>query len=114
FNGQTLAGRPRALDELHDANVQTPSERPQRKPERRGRVALAGAVVNDVQTLFENWVRGDLGVLNGLALGHFGSVPFSVFGHVGCREGAGMVRLRRLPLGVGQRKSGGSAASYQA
>src|SRR5579862_2461675 len=58
------------------------AERAERKAESRRRLALAGAGVNDEQTLLENWLRGDLGVLHGLALGHLGFVAVGGVVHV--------------------------------
>ena len=51
------------------------AKRAQRESERRCRLALARTGVDDQETFFENWLGGDLGVLHGLALGHFGFVP---------------------------------------
>ena len=90
LHGHALAGRPGALDELHHADAKTPPERTQRKPEGRRRLALAGTGVDDKQTFFENRLRGDLGVLDGLAIGHFCFVPVRVVGHLGTRVKNGM------------------------
>ena len=66
---------PRAFDELHHADAMAAAEHAQCKPERRGRFALAGAGVDDEQSLFDR-LAGNLGVLHGLAFGHLGAMAF--------------------------------------
>ena len=54
LDAHALAGRPGALDELHHADAKAPPERAQDEPEGRGRLALAGAGVDDEEPLLEN------------------------------------------------------------
>ena len=49
-----FACRPRALDELHHADPPAVPKRAQREAEGRGRLALAGAGMDDQQALFED------------------------------------------------------------
>ena len=49
------------------------AEHAQRQPEGGGRLALAGAGVDDQQALLDR-LAGDLGILHGLALGHLGAM----------------------------------------
>ena len=51
------------------------AEHAQRKPESRGRFALAGAGMDDEQALLDR-LSGDFGVLHRLALRHLGAMPF--------------------------------------
>src|SRR5215467_288086 len=92
FPGETLAHRvpneliakarqcvafgrmPGALDELHHADTLSAAEHAQRQSECRRRFALAGAGVDDQQSLLDR-LGGDFGVLHGLALDHFGAMP---------------------------------------
>ena len=68
---------PGALDELHDADPMAAPEHAQRKPERGGRFALAGAGVDDQKTFLDRLLR-DLGILHGLALCHLGAMAFGL------------------------------------
>src|SRR5580704_10108652 len=69
-----LRRMPGALDELHDANAMAAAEHSQRQPERGRRLALAGAGMNDEQTLLDRLFR-DFGILHGFALRHLGAMP---------------------------------------
>ena len=99
FDAHALAGRPGALDELHDADAKAPPEGAQGKPEGRGRLALAWASVNDEEALLQNRLRGDLRVLHGLALHHLGFVAvFFVAAHPSAFGRGRGSRRRRAPL----------------
>ena len=71
------AGMPSALDELHHADAMAAAEHAQSKPERGRRLALAGAGMDDQQTLLDR-LSGDLGVLHGFALCHLGAMALGL------------------------------------
>ena len=74
-----LAGVPRALDELHDADPAAVAEHTQRQAEGGRRLALPGPGVDDEQAFFIDRLAGNLGILNGLALRHLGAVALFLF-----------------------------------
>ena len=69
LEGVALAGAPGALDELDDADAAAVAEHAEREAEGGGGLALAGAGVDDEEA-FLGGLGGDLGVLDGLAVGH--------------------------------------------
>jgi len=68
-----LAALPGALAELHDAAAKAAADGAQQQAPGRRRLALALAGMDDQQALLDG-LFGDLGVLDGLAIGHFGLV----------------------------------------
>ena len=72
-----LARVPRALDELHHAHAPAMTECPQHQPKRGRRLALARACMHQQHALLDLFGR-NLGVLHGLALGHFAFVAIGV------------------------------------
>src|SRR5580658_7591162 len=73
----TFGGLPGTLAELHHADAMAAPEHAQCQAECRRRFALAGASVNDQQTLLGG-LAGDLGILHRLALRHLGAVAFGL------------------------------------
>ncbi len=68
---------PGALDELHHADAVAAPQHAQRQSERRRRFALAGAGVDDEQSLLDRLLR-DFGILHRLALRHLGAMAFGL------------------------------------
>ena len=95
---RALAGRPRALDELHHADAKAAAERAKGQTEGRRRLALAGAGMDDQQPLLRDRLRGDLGVLRRLALGHLRLVAVVGFGHMSVLAKGKRIASAGLPV----------------
>ena len=96
-----LAGLPGALAELHDAAAQAAAQRAHQQAPGGRRLALALAGVDDQQAFLDG-LGGDLGILRGLAVGHFRLVAGGFIGF--CRHGRTMgvpdaaFKTTRIPL----------------